>query len=204
MYEYQEIDELIKYLFNFSKQLKEFKDNPQKFLDIIKNLDGDYVSSLRDYYSSGEKVRELRYFILNKIYNKEELSLEEIKQKMQQIEDKYPDKNVFRVFSKMFYVFFELYYKQFKDDVKEKLTRLHYLLRLILEKELKVNFNQQKSIKPFDWNSGFGTPDCWLALIPYNEEDHKNCAQLFISINYAEDNKVHFKNMDKFDRQFGL
>lgn len=194
MYEYQEIDDLIKFLFNFSKNLKEFKDNPQKFLDIIKNLDWDYVSSLRDYYSNGEKVRELRYFILNKIYNKEELSLEEIKHKMEQIEEKYPDKNVFRVFSKMFYVFFELFYKQFKDDVKEKLTRLHYLLRKILEKELKVNFNQQKSIKPFDWNSGFGTPGCWLALIPYNEADHKNCAQLFISINYDydEDKKVHF------------
>ena len=85
MSEYQEANELVKYLFNFSKQLKQFKDNPQNFLDVIQNLDWNYITSLREYYSGGEKVRELRYFIIDKIYNKDELSLNEIEYKMEEI-----------------------------------------------------------------------------------------------------------------------
>ena len=95
----QEIIDLVSELYNISKNLTEFKEDNEKFLEEIKSIDGMDLKELWEYYKGKEKVKGLRFFIVDQILNNQSISIDNINRKKDEINAEFPDKNVFRNWS---------------------------------------------------------------------------------------------------------
>lgn len=180
----QEIIDIVSEHYNISKNLTEFKENNEKFLEEIKSIDRVDLRELRVYYEGKKKVKGLRFFVVDQILKNQSISIDDINRRKDEINAEFPDKNVFRNWSN-FTILFELYYRRIRNKIKEKLKKLHSFLR----ENLTSQFNENESIRGFDVNQGYGTTVCWVALIPHYEKDHRNCVQLFIAIDFRENEK---------------
>jgi len=190
----------INYLYNISERLTRFKENEELLLEAVKNMKRDEILKLNNFYKGKEKVRELRYYIINKIYQNEDISISDIEKEKEEINNKHAT-NVFQAWSN-FSILFELFYKNLKENVKNNLKTLHIFFRERLEEE----FNPDKTIRGFDWNQNFGDTLCWILLLPKDKENHNICARLSFSIdvsrnktisyglNYGEDLNMEEKN----------
>jgi len=186
MTEEAEINNIIRKLCELSEDLAKFKENDEEFLEEIKHIDKSNILELMNYYKGKQKVRELRYYILERVYNNRQISLEDIEQKKEEINLKYPT-NVFHAWSN-FSILFELYYRRFRENVREYLQKIHKFFR----ERIDYSFNPDKTLMAFDWNQNFGDAACWILLIPDFFDDHKSCARLSFVIDYSSEKKIRF------------
>ena len=176
----------IKYLYNFSERVTRFREDNNKLLETIIKMDKNEIFKLQNLYKGREKVREMRYYILNNIYQSGTISFEDIEKEKEAINNKHKT-NVFQPWSN-FSILFELYYKKFKETVKNHLKIIHLFFR----ENLDEKFNPNKTFNGFDWNNSFGTTNCWIALFPEDFKDHKDCVHLLFIINYAKERKIEY------------
>ena len=176
----------INYLYSMSERLTSFKENEEVFLDAIKNMNRNEIFNLVNIYKGKEKVRELRHYIVNRIYQNEDISIQDIEKEKEIINDKHTT-NVFQAWTN-FSILFELFYKQFKEQVKNHLKAIHTFFIERLEEE----FNPDKTIRGFDWNQGFGDKLCWILLLPKDKENHNICARLSFSIDVSRDKPIFY------------
>lgn len=208
MAEYEEIKNIISYLYELSSTLDGFKNETYRLLDEIRNLTREELLNFRDFYRGKTKVRELRYFIVDKILNNEDLDFEIIERKKKEINSKYPT-DVFKSWTN-FHILFELYYKRYRSEVKSKLNKLHKFFRDYLRKDFPDGFNPRKTIMAFDWNANFGSTVCWIVLMPKYFKDHNTCVRLTFLIDFKSEKEILYgltygealnmaeKNQEKF------
>ena len=190
----------LNYLYDFSERLTRFKEDDGKILEAIIKMDKNEIFRLQNLYKGREKVREMRYYIVNKIYQDVHITIEDIEKEKEEINIKHTT-NVFQAWSN-FSILFELFYKKFKETVKNHLKTIHLFFR----EHLDENFNPNKTFNGFDWNNNFGTTNCWIALFPEDLKDHKDCVHLFFEIDYAKEGKIEYglyygRNLSKEEKK---
>ena len=181
-----EFMESISFLYNISERLTSFRENEVLMLNAVKNMDHNEIIKLRNFYKGKEKVRELRYYIIDQIYQNEDISIEDIDKTKEIIDNKHPT-NVFQAWSN-FSILFELFYKNLKENVKKNLRNIHLFFR----EQLEGDFNQDKTIRGFDWNQNFGDTLCWVLLLPQDKENHNVCSRLSFSIDVSRHEKIMY------------
>jgi len=181
--DYNKIEVKFKKIWQYAKKLEAFSHDDEKFLNAIMEIDKKILKNMINerYNRDLEKVRKLRFLILDAIVNEKPISTQRIEYWKTEIKNEY-EKNVFRSWPHLFNILFELYYRKDKDEIMKNLEEIHDWFRKGLEIENLIYFNKQVSINGFDWNQNFGTSDCWMALIPEEKKNHKNAPQLYLHI----------------------
>jgi len=170
----------IKYLYMFSRQLKKFEDDPTLLLEAITKLDRDFLGIEKEKYRNGEKVRKIRYDLIEKILDNGHISYEEFRDIKENVLHDYRDKNVLKVWND-FRILFQIYFDRYKEKINYMLKSIYSLIR---RHELfkEERFAEGKVINDFLWNNNFGTTSCWVSLFPSSRKTHKRSAQIFIMI----------------------
>jgi flagellar biosynthesis GTPase FlhF len=207
-------------LSDLANKLHSFEEDPNAFLEVIKNLDRSYLeeehANFKEYSTDSKNILKpvnfAKYIILDKILKNKDVKLsllDEIKKKIEQKDVDYfkdypdfkesilnqEDKKFFQSW-KNFNILFYVFYDQYKDDVKSILTDI--------AEHLKENLNlkdAKSTINGFGWNNAFGTSDCWIALYPYTRKSHKDSYQIFMRV-YANNRLIYGicngSNLDEF------
>ena len=179
---------LLKHIRNKARELRKYRDSTEEFLETIKQMDSDYLSRQRDQYENEEKIKRVRFEILERILSdEEEINKEKIGEIAESVNESY-EENILQNWSE-FTILFHIYYNFIKDQIKYILNETHDILRVKMEDRLSgenINFKERKAVKGFDWNNYYGTDRCWLALYPEEEDSHSGTAQLFLSISGRE------------------
>lgn len=169
----------VEYIHSHAVKLQRFMENDDLFLEEIKSMDRTLLQERNDFYKNKDKVNQIRYLLLDQLLSGNPLSIDELERIKEEVNVKY-ETNILHVWNN-FRILFQIYYVQIKDRILHFLRNLHECLRNIEEFEEFI-FEEEGSLNPFGWNQSFGNSECWIAVYPKEIGNHKDAAQLFISI----------------------
>ncbi len=164
-------------IYELSKKLKKFKDDTEVFLEEIGSLDTNYLKMYVEENKEKEKINLIRYRVVEKIVNNNKIALNEFEKIKNEVAEKY-DKNILQSWSD-FNILFGIYYKQIKEEIKNKLNEIAEYLNNFLINNGKESCNYV--VKDFLWNQGFGGDHSWFALYPNFKEGFKESYQLSLA-----------------------
>lgn len=169
----------VDFLFYVSNQLNEFKQDTQRFIHEIRQLDRKILEKKRKSYENTEKINKIRYHILDYILNNQTIVLEEIEQIKNEVSRQY-DTNILQSW-KNFTILFPLYYDSIEEKVKICLSHIHEAIRK-LDGLKNIDLEDAHVMKDFNWKQNFGDTHSWLAVYPKNQKTHRTAAQLYFGV----------------------
>jgi len=169
----------IRYLFNFAKTLKNYENRPQIFLNDICKMEQPFLKIEMENYRGGEKIRKIRFLVLERILGEEKLSLEEFKEILENVNEQY-DGDILHSWDE-FKILFQIYFDLYKKRINYFLRSLHTYFKN-QDTFSETQFKENEVINDFLWNQNFGGTSCWIALYPNSIVSHKIAPQLFLGI----------------------
>ena len=166
-------------LSKIATEIASFEQDQAKMLTQISQLPKEWLIKLREKYRGGEKIRLIRFEVLNEIVENGNVSLERLEQIKETVNLRY-DTNILQSWSN-FYILFELYYINLKEKVKTAQRKIHEAIQRF-PFCVGIDFVQDKVLNGFNWNQSFGTSECWLALYNTEYKNHRSAPQLYVSI----------------------
>ena len=168
----QKEDIFLRYLFSFSKRLKDCKDDTDELIGRLKELPEAYLKSQSDKYEGTEKIKLIRYQVLKKILNGVSFDLEEIKAK---VSEKY-ETNILQSWID-FSILGQIYFDYFKTRLQGYFEHLgEYLVENIDIDGLKHH------IVTFQGSQNFLTEKPWILIYPEERGSHRDSYQFFFRI----------------------
>jgi len=143
----------VDFLFYVSNKLNEFKQDTQRFIHEIRQLDRKILEKKRKSYENTEKINKIRYHILDYILNNQTIVLEEIEQIKNEVSRQY-DTNILQSW-KNFTILFPLYYDSIEEKVKICLSHIHEAIRK-LDGLKNIELEDEHVMKDFNWKQNFG------------------------------------------------
>ncbi|HWL23170.1 MAG TPA: AAA family ATPase [Ureibacillus sp.] len=173
------VESAVVYLSNLAKQLKAFQQNPEEMLNALKDISSDVLKSTRERYRGEEKIKKIRFHVLDALIETEDITLVDLENIKEQVKVKY-DTNILQAWNN-FSILFELFYIDKKEKVKFEQQRIHEAIQRF-DVCSDIDFVKGKVLNGFNWNQQFGDSECWLALYESKFENHRVAPQLFVSI----------------------
>lgn len=178
-YDKLKVEIAVDYLFHLATTLATFKEDPSLLLDAISELDDDVLIEMHKMYENGEKIRKIRYLIIDKIIKSESVKITDLEGFKTEVSQLY-DTNILQSYDN-FTILFHLFYYDKKDKVRHELGKIHHAIRHF--KELKsFDFVESKTLNGFNFNQAFGGSKCWLAVYENKYASHRYAAQFFFMI----------------------
>src|SRR5699024_3240991 len=115
------------YLFDLAKTLYEFKEEPSLFIKSLIDYDKTLLSELREVYRGEEKIKKIRFLVLDKIIEEHSLSLSDLETMKLEVSREY-DTNILQAWNN-FTILFHLYYHDKKDRGRRELGKIHKAIR---------------------------------------------------------------------------
>jgi len=166
----------VSYLSDFSAELASYKENPENFLEKIKQMDKEFLVEKMEEYTDSKKIRKIRYQILDKILkDPNSVSLDTLKDIMDRVSSNY-EENILKSWDE-FKILFEIYFANYKTPVNALLGSVHEILR---EKLTEEEFTPGKVINDFSWNQNFGSTRAGIILFPNRNKSHRDSGQLLL------------------------
>jgi|GEM_PF-1579617 len=173
----------LRFLSDFSRKLAEYEEKPADFLEEIKNMDEEYLKAKREEYENSQKVKRVRYEILDAILEDDDfVNLDTVKNIMERVNEDY-GKDILHSWDE-FKILFEIYHSNYKNMINTLLGNIHDILREKLEEEEEledVEFTPGGVINDFSWNQNFGSTRAGIMLYPDRNESYRDSAQLFLA-----------------------
>ncbi|MFY3791377.1 hypothetical protein ACOQFO_06735 [Ureibacillus sp. MALMAid1270] len=177
------VESAVVYLSNLAKQLQAFQQNPEEMLKALKDISIDVLKSTRERYRGEEKIKRIRFHVLDQVIEKRNISIEDLENIKEQVKVKY-DTNILQAWNN-FSILFELFYTDKKEKVKFEQQRIHEAIQRF-DVCSDIEFVKGKVLNGFNWNQQFGGSECWLALYESKFENHRVAPQLYVSIDGEE------------------
>ncbi|WP_121615363.1 AAA family ATPase [Virgibacillus halodenitrificans] len=205
-YDILKLESAVEYLYKDAEKLSRFKQDDTVFIEAIKQMDQEILENKRELYRNQEKIRKIRFKILDYYLTNNELTVDDIEHIKEEISSQY-DTNILQAWTN-FTILFQIYY----DSIKEKVKMMLENIRNAME-NMKVvtdlGIELDSSLNGFEWKQNFGDTECWLAVYSKELKSHKLAAQLFISISEkgvrfgldygSQHERVGKKNMELMD-----
>lgn len=177
----------VRYLYEHSRKLKEYKDSDEKFIDYIKGLDKDLLLKILKLYEKGEKIKRIRYEIAGKLLNTGDINLSEVEDIKARVNNE-SETNILQSWSN-FRILFPFYYEAYKERVRGELEKIYLIIKGIEELREEKFAKAEDVVKDFMYKQNFGDTQCVLILYPDRDKDHKISAQIVLVIN---DEKIYY------------
>ncbi|MEK4484275.1 AAA family ATPase [Psychrobacillus sp. FSL H8-0484] len=179
-YDEIKVETAVEYLFGMAKEIHYFKNHIEEMLKAISEISPVMLKASRDKYRNQEKIKQIRFQILDKLIENGSLGIAELEEIKERVSTKY-DTNILKSWSN-FFILFELYYINKKTKVKEEQRKIHEAVQRFKAYEGK-KFVDGKVLNGFNWNQHFGGSECWLAVYEEKYSSHRFAPQFFVSIN---------------------
>lgn len=205
---------------DIARRLAALDSSDDRLYDAVRRLDPGVARALKD--ANKEKalalrpVNLLRYEILRRVLNGEELDADATERIQAAIESRdasffleagYPDEfaerlvraNIKNKAFQNWHVHFRVCYPFFYvDDDRRRVTELLETVVAEVKRELELDSHDHTCFS-FDGPNNFGTTTCWIAIYPRERGSHTNAFQLFLKINqeYLEHGIYAGKNVQK-------
>lgn len=176
-YDKTRVETAAEYLYKIAQKIERYMRDPAAFLDTIKQLDPDVLQERHEFYRNNEKINKIRFLLLEKIREGQDVSITHLEKIKQRINDEY-DTNILQAWTN-FSILFQIYYPSKKAKVQRELLKIHEGIRNIPELA-GMDFVQNKTLNGFDWNNTFGTDRAWLAVYEEKYTNHQAAVQYFI------------------------
>lgn len=201
--------EEVEILHNYAQSYRKFQENPNLLLDEIKNLDieelekqrrdfSNYISSLNKPYV----INFIRFLVLERILNKQDISIEliiEIKENISnknlnyfidypRFKDALPSRSEKALSEQWdpFSILFQIYHNFHKNQIDNNLNYVHHVLNAFLVNDApEIQGNWAVKIMDFKGPRNFGGSEVWFAFYPDQQfNDHKDAYQIYFNISY--------------------
>ncbi|MFJ7827892.1 AAA family ATPase [Psychrobacillus sp. NPDC096623] len=173
------VESAVEYLFDLAKKIHYFKGHPEEMLDSISKISPEMLSTYREKYRNEEKVKQIRFIVLDKLMEEGSLSVPELEDIKERVSVKY-ETNILKSWTN-FTILFELFYIDKKLRVKEEQRKIHEAIQRF-EAFNGLKFVERKVLNGFNWNQHFGGSECWLAVYEERYSSHRIAPQFFVSI----------------------
>lgn len=174
-YDKVKVETAVDYLHYISSILKHYEENTIEMIAGIKALNQDDLHKLQENYRDGEKVRKIRFLILDTLLKEQTISIERIEEIKIKVSQQY-ETSILHSFNN-FSILFHLYYFDKKPKVQDELTKIHQAIRHF-DSLQNLELVDDKTMNGFNWNQGFGTWHCWLAVYETKYKTHRLAPQL--------------------------
>lgn len=178
-YDKLKVEVAVDYLFQLSQILQEFKEDNARMIESIMSLDKDVLLKLREVYRNREKVKKIRFLILDKMIEDNSFNLADLEQIKNEVQIEY-DTNILHSWNNFTLLFYLFYYDK-KDKVQNELGKIHRSIRQI-DQLKEFDFVEGRTLNGFNWNQNFGRTDCWLAVYESKYKNHRKAIQFFFAI----------------------
>ncbi|WP_339226035.1 AAA family ATPase [Oceanobacillus sp. FSL K6-2867] len=169
----------VDFIYDMSNELARFEEDSQLFINKISLLDRKDLEKKRKSYENSEKVREIRYRILDQLLKHGSMTVQEMERIKEEISQQY-ERKILHSWNN-FSILFPLYYDSFEEKVNICLRDIHQSIQQ-LDALKGIKLKEDQVIKDFNWNNNFGTTESWLAVYPVEHETHRTAAQLFLGV----------------------
>ncbi|MCM3585030.1 EVE domain-containing protein [Mesobacillus maritimus] len=169
----------VEYVHSHAVKLHAFMENDEQFLAEIKAMNEELLKERRDFYRNRDKINRIRYLLLDQWLTKKSLTMADVERLKEEVNEE-NETNILHSWNN-FKILFQIYFAPLKERILHFLRNLHDGIRGI-EEFKDVAFEEEDSLNPFGWNQSFGNSECWIAVYPKEIENHKQAAQLFVSI----------------------
>lgn len=171
------------YLYNLAGTLYKYKENQALMIEGIKALDEEILHELREIYRDGEKIRKIRFLVINKIIEDGSMAISDLEKIKAEVSKEY-DTNILQSYNN-FTILFHLFYHDKKGKVRHELGEIHQAIRQF--DELKaLDLVEEKIMNGFNWNQSFGGSRCWLAVYESKYKSHRAAPQFFVAVQEDE------------------
>ena len=178
-YDEIKVESAVEYLFELAKKIHYFKGHPDEMLKSISEISTELLEVTREKYRNEEKVKQIRFIVLDKLMEEGMLSVSELEEIKDRVSVKY-DTNILKSWTN-FTILFELFYIDKKLKVKEEQRKIHEAIQRF-EALNGLKFVEGKVLNGFNWNQHFGGSECWLAVYEEKYSSHRIAPQFFVSI----------------------
>lgn len=178
-YDKLQVEIAVDYLFDLSQTLHEFKQNPSLMMASIMKQDKDTLIELREMYRDEEKIKKIRFLILDKIIQNNSFSLTELELIKSEVKKEY-DTNILQSWNN-FTILFYLFYYDKKEKVRHELGKIHHAIRNF-KPLADLDLVEGKTLNGFNWNQGYGGAECWLSVYESKYAGHQQAQQFYFSI----------------------
>jgi MoxR-like ATPase len=189
MYSVTRYDELedrvpLLYLWKFSQDWKSFSSDTEELLDAIKRLPDDYLERREDDYSDSDRIREIRFEMLQRINSDSEtVSLADLEDIKQDVNSKY-DKNITQAYSN-FSILGQIYLDFFGNMKSRGNKGIWHYITDDLVNNLDYSISDPH-IVDFSGARGQMTTTPWIALYPNSFDSQSRSPQFFLQIKEDE------------------
>ncbi|GAB3807428.1 hypothetical protein GCM10028868_37240 [Virgibacillus kimchii] len=167
------------YLYDLAVMLYRYKAEPSLMLDGIMSLDEELLKELHDIYRDGEKVRRIRFLVIDKIIQEGSISISDLDVMKDEVSKAY-DTNILHSWDN-FKILFHLLYHDKKDKVRHEQAKIHYAIRQF-DTLKDFDLVEGKILNGFNWNQRFGDSRCWLAVYENKYPNHRSAPQFFFAV----------------------
>jgi DNA polymerase III delta prime subunit len=174
----------IRYLSYHSNRLYEFKNDENKLLSFIEELDVEYLRELKEKYSNNKKVNKIRYEIINYFLENNFLDINILEKIKNEVGNQY-EKNILHSWNN-FTILFPIYYYKYQKRVQNELQKISKFIKSI---DKINNLKLKEKIVGFFGGQNFGNDLSWLVLFPEENKTHKNSQLLSFAV---ENNNILF------------
>lgn len=173
------VESAVVYLSGLAKKLREYQQNPGEMLQALKDIPLEVLKSTREKYRGEEKVKKIRFHVLDQLIETGNLTIDELEKVKDQVKGNY-DTNILQAWNN-FSIIFELFYIDKKEKVKLEQQKIHEAIQRF-DVCSDIVFVKGKVLNGFNWNQYFGGSECWLALYEDKYVNHRVAPQLFVKI----------------------
>ncbi|MGM8366364.1 AAA family ATPase [Virgibacillus sp. W0181] len=167
------------YLHELASTLAHFREYPDKMLEGIMRLDQAVLQELQKNYQGTEKVKKIRFKVIDQILSEGSLSISILENIKDEVSVLY-DTNILNSWNN-FTILFHLFYYNKKDKVLRELGKIHQAIRQLSGLEA-FDLMENKTINGFNWNQAFGGSECWLAVYETKYKSHRAAPQFFLRV----------------------
>src|SRR5699024_1684344 len=141
---------------------------------------------LRDNYQDKEKVKKIRFRVIDQILTHRSFSLEDLEVIKSDVSAQY-DTNILNSWSN-FTILFHLFYYDKTSKVQHELGKIHQSIRQIHELEV-FELTEGKTLNGFNWNQRYGGSECWIAVYEKKYVNHRSAPQFYVKV---DDTGLHY------------
>lgn len=175
------VETAVHYLYEIAVKSHLFMENPENLLNYLVTMDITDLQEQREIYRNEEKVKKIRFLVLDKIIQDRTISMNDFEKIKQEVSAQY-ETNILQSWTD-FSILYQLYYNPIKNKVREEQRKIHEAIQRM--DELKdIKFVQGKALNGFTWNQHYGGSECWLALYEEKYSSHKAAPQLYLTIDH--------------------
>lgn len=173
------VESAVDYLHDLATTFSQYKEDQTRMVQGIMALDQKFLQEMCEIYRDGEKVRKIRFMVIDKILEEGMMTITDLENMKSEVSAQY-DTNILNSYNNFTILFHLLYYDK-KDKVRLELGKIHQAIRQL--DELKnFNFVEGKTLNGFNWNQSFGGSECWLAVYESRYKGHRDAPQFFMGI----------------------